>query len=119
MIIDPVKIVTVGDMSSSINSIGINVRQFALCSIQAVWTGSPVGNFTVQTSNDIVPISAGSDPASNVVNWTTYTGSSSAAGGSAGDLMYVLDFSPYAWIRLAYTSTSGTGTLNSTFLGKG
>lgn len=114
------KMVTNGDMSASINSVGIILDQIPLASIHAVWTGSPVGTLKLQVSNDLVkiPVSGSADMAANVVNWTDYTGSSQAVSG-AGDFMFNLLSNGYYWIRLVYTRSSGTGTLNVTFSGKG
>lgn len=116
------KIITAGDMSqATVASFGMHVDQGVNWTIQAIWTGVPVGNFTIQVSNDIVavnPVSTG-DPAINVVNWTTYTGSSTAAGGAPGDFAWIAQNAGYQWVRLLYTRTSGTGTVNATFNGKG
>lgn len=96
-------------MGASFNSTTIPLTQVGFLSIQAVWTGSPVGNFSLQVSDD-----QGTDPqGSGVVNWTTYTGSSSAAGGADGDLTYEVTVTGEKWIRLIYTRTSGTGTVNA------
>lgn len=105
-------------MGASINSIGVDLQQLNLNSIQAVFTGSPVGTLSIQVSNDNVAVAAGANPAANVVNWSDYTGSSSAVSG-AGNLTYNLTFAGYRWVRLVYTRSSGTGTLNATFTGKG
>lgn len=117
---DQKKIADAVSMGSTVSSIGIDLNQLALGSIQAVWTGTPAGNFTIQVSNDIVQTNpTGTDPAANVVNWTTYSGSTQAAGGAAGDFMWVLSDIGYRWVRLTYTRSSSTGTLNATFCGKG
>ncbi len=78
-------------------------------SIQSVWTGTPVGNFTLEVSDDVGTDAAGT----GVSNWTTYVGSSSAAGGVAGNLTYNVSNVSFKWARLKYTSSSSTGILNS------
>lgn len=111
--------------SGTINTIGIEVNQLYDLSIQAVWTGAPVGTFTIQVSNDIVPLTpstsnpVGPDPAANVVNWSTYTGSAVVTSGTPGNWMWITQLAPYKWVRLSYTATSGTGTLNANFFAKG
>lgn len=122
---DSVPVITNASMTTTTHSIGIEINQAFAFSIQAVWTGAPVGNFTIEVSNDIVPLAAitgnpvGPDPAANVVNWSTYTGSSVPAGGAPGNWTWISQLGPYKWVRLAYTSTSGTGTLNASFFSKG
>lgn len=117
---DPVKIITDGDMSDDIESIGIDMNQIALGSIQAVFTGSPVGTLKLQFSNDIVPVPANGadDLASAVVNWTDYSGSSQAIS-AAGDFAWNLTNVGYRWLRLVYVFSSGTGELNASYCGKG
>ena len=112
-------------MTTSSNSIGIDINQEFSWSIQVEWTGAPVGSFTIQVSNDIVPVApitgnpVGPDPAANVVNWSTYTGSTVVVSGSAGNWMYISQLGPYRWVRLAYTATSGSGSMSAVMFGKG
>ena len=118
---DPVQIISSGDMSqSSVVSSGLDMNQMFGGSISAVFTGSPVGTLTIEISNDIVnaPIAGGANLASAVVNWSTYTGSSQAIS-AAGDFTYILADTNYRWLRLKYTKTSGSGTINAYFSGKG
>lgn len=76
---------------------GIPMDKVQAMGIQAVWTGTPVGNFTVQVSNDNV-------------TFTTLSGSSVAAGGAAGNF-YWKDSSPaYKYVQVSYTGTSGSGS---------
>lgn len=122
---EAVPIATNVSMGASSKSIGIDINQEHSWSIQVVWTGAPVGDFTVEVSNDIVPVAAsstnpvGPDPAANVVNWSMYTGSTVAAGGADGNWMYISQLAPYRWVRLSYSRTSGTGTLSATLFAKG
>jgi hypothetical protein len=108
-----VKIVDAVSMGASINSSGIDLNQQMIYAIQAVWTGTPAGTLKIQVSNDIVPV------ASSVVNWTDYTGSSQTLSGSAGDFVWNVLNVGYRWMRLVYTRSSSTGTLNVTYSGKG
>lgn len=118
---DQVQIITSGDMSGSLTSIGIDLQQLVLGSVQAVWSGgsSPVGDLTLEVSNDIVQVSLGTNPAANVSNWITYTGSTQSVSGNTGSAMYNITDMGYRWLRLKYTRTSGSGTLNAIFFGKG
>lgn len=119
---DPKKIVNGLGMGTSCTSTGVYIDQILTYSIQAIWTGSPQGTLSVQASNDIVPIDPTSlDPAANVTNWTTYTnGTQTLTGsGTAGSYLWNSPISGYSWVRLTWTSSTATGTLNATFFGKG
>jgi hypothetical protein len=108
-------------MASTCTSIGVDLNQMNLASIEAVFTGSPVGTLGLQISSDDVPLcNTGSancvtyNPAGNVVNWVTYTGSSEAVT-SSGNFLWNLNLAGYRWIRLVYIPTSGTGSLSATY----
>lgn len=114
-----------GNMASSINSNGVYLDQLATYAIQAVWTGSPIGSLKLQISCDAVPplfsptgSSTVTNAAANVVNWSDYTGSTVAVSG-AGNWAWKVDISGEFWVRLVYTESSGSGTLNVNFTGKG
>src|ERR1700679_1933549 len=98
--------------SGTVNSIGIEINQMYSWSIQADWTGAPVGTFTIQVSNDIVPLApstsnpVGPDPAALVTNWSTDTGSAVVTSGTAGNWMRIAQLGAYKWVRLSYTATS-------------
>lgn len=117
---DPVQIVASGDMSGDVTSKGVFLDQLCFYAIQAVWSGSsPTGLFKLQVSNDYVPVSQTStDPAAAVTNWTDYTASSYSITAN-GDYVWNVTVAAYAWVRLKYVFTSGTGTLNAKFFGKG
>jgi hypothetical protein len=81
------------------------------------WTGSPTGTFSVQVSNTYTQNAAGA--VANPGNWTTLTLSApTMATGSTGNGYIDIDaMSAYA-IRLVYTPSGGTGTLNATICAK-
>jgi hypothetical protein len=107
------QIITAGDMSAAtINSAGQDIQNVPLGAIHAVWTGAPVGTIIVQASADLTSTAA------SVVNWTTVSGSTVAVSG-AGDVMINFSNVGYKWMRLQYTKTSGTGTLNAILDTKG
>lgn len=114
----PVSLMPAGDMSGNLASNGVDVNQIFMFSIQAVFTGAPVGSLKVQVSNDDVPDAPGSNPSANVVNWVDYTGSATAVSGS-GNFMWIISNGGYKWVRIAYTFTSGTGSLSLLYSGKG
>lgn len=106
-------LLTNGDMSADIQSPYQLVSQFQDAAIQASWTGSPIGSLKLQISNDdphfVTPF--------NIV-WSDYTGSTTAVSGP-GNFLWNLVFVGYNLIRVVYTFSSGTGSLNITAAGKG
>lgn len=82
---------------ATVSTPALNVRTTGFMSIQAVWTGSPVGTIALKFSNDNV-------------TYTDYSGSAVAVSG-AGDTGWLLDSVEFYWIKVVYTKTSGTGSL--------
>ena len=114
----PIRLMTAGDMSGSLSSNGVNLNQMVKFTIQAVFTGAPVGTLKLQISTDDVPQApAGQNPSANVVNWTDYTGSSLAVS-AAGNVAWLVEGSGYQWVRVVYTVTGGTGSMNIEFNGQ-
>lgn len=107
------KLLTNGDMSGNTNSPPQQLVQMQISSIQANFTGSPVGSLKLQITNDD-PNIVGS---SNVV-WSDYSGSSTAVSGS-GNFLWNLLSNGYNFVRVVYTFISGTGSLSVTASGKG
>lgn len=91
-----------GDMSSAtLTSEETEVTYTDNVGISVSWTGDAIGTFAVEASID------GS-------NWSSLSFSSTpAANGSADTHLLNLNQIPYKSIRLKYTRTSGSGTLNS------
>lgn len=112
----PVQLANAVVLSANRNSNGIYLNQTFVYSIQAIWTGaSALGSVKIQISNDNVQVKQYSnllstlpDPAANVVNWTDYSGTSQAISGP-GSFMWNFSDCGYAWVRAAFTFTSGTG----------
>jgi hypothetical protein len=78
--------------------------------IQLIIAGTPVGVVSLQGSSDPVPEANFKVPSFTVANWTDIAGSSQNVTG-AGTLDYNMADSYYNWVRVIYTSTSGTGTI--------
>ena len=113
----PTSVITNGDMSTaSITSTPLVIQQLSLISFQTVWSGSsPVGALQVQTSNDFALNGDGSVRTAGT--WTN-VGSSVAVSGNSGSLEIALSDVPSYAIRIVYTKTSGTGTLQCLICGK-
>lgn len=110
------QIITSGDMSGTISSEAVDVAHLVAYSIQAVFTGSPVGVLKLQCSNDIT------DPGSRTpfvpTNWTDIAGSSQSVS-AAGDHAWNVLTAGYRFVRAVWTPSSGTGVLGARFFGKG
>lgn len=109
-----------GDMSqTSITSLPLNTEGMGEISWQLKWaaTGTPVGTVDVQVSNSY-------DPATSAGTWVTLdrasisNWSSIQATGVAGDHIVQLTDCPARWVRVLYTKTSGTGTINGWVFGR-
>lgn len=99
-------LVTNGSMGADITSSAMPVTQGQIAAIQAVWTGgSALGTLTLRISNDNV-------------TYSDYTGSATAVSG-AGDFLWNLISCGFNYVKVKYTRTSGTGTLNVTSSYKG
>lgn len=98
-------IITNGDMSSALESLPQDLSRIDIYSIQAVWTGSPSGTIKIQVS----------------VNGSTFTdlADSEEAISGAGDFLWVVTDVGYDKMKVVYTPSSGSGTLNVQYNGKG
>ena len=102
---DTVKLQDAVSMAATVQSSAADVGQFIHWSMTFVWTGSPVGICTIETSP-------------NSTDWVTLNGSSQATGGSTGSLTVNQPGSGHRYLRAVYTFTSGTGSLTTYLTGK-
>lgn len=107
---------TQGVMSSSPTSDITNIQFLDNIGLEWVWSGSPVGNFQVQISADY-------DPNEKVAgNWvpllfTYWNGSAFVTDYNIPTTMgspYYIDLTLLSapWLKVIYSNTSGSGTLN-------
>lgn len=100
------QVVSSGDMSADVTSDTTNIEHLDNIAYQLVWTGTPTGTFAVEGTVD------GS-------TWAALDLSDPIlASGSADDALIVLSDLSFVSIRVKYTRTSGTGTLNVFISGK-
>lgn len=104
-------------MATSLTSEVTILKQKTGAGYDISWTGAPVGVFSVQLSNTYALDSQGN--VSNAGHWTdvTLTGTVAPAGSADNGFINLAGLEAYA-VRLVYTRTSGTGTLNATICGK-
>lgn len=98
-----VALLTAGDMSSGTDLVSnpLDIEFLTQVGVQAVYTGSPVGTFTLEASMD-----------NNT--YTTISGSSVSIT-TSGSLIQNYPNLAYRYIRARYHKTSGTGALTVTF----
>lgn len=108
----PVKIFTAATLSgtASNTSVVVETKYLDNIGIQLEWTGTPNGSFDVQISSDST-VAPG--------NWISlpYTPAIAPAGSASNGYIDVNQTSAQ-WMRVVYTNTSGTGTLNGWLCGK-
>ena len=107
------------DMSIAINFRPIWLGHIANFSIQIFFTGSPVGTFKLQMSNDYGFNNSGSPntpkevlQTAKITNWTDIVDSPLAVS-AAGNVAWNFQNAGFEWVRVVYTPTSGTGTITS------
>ena len=89
-----------GDMTQSLTSASTEVNETILAAVNAAWSGSsPVGNLLIQGAN-----------IDNSVFYATI--STIAISGNSGSLLVNIQDIGYGFIRILYSPTSGTGTIN-------
>lgn len=109
------QVITDGDMSSNITSEVTIITNQSIIGYQLSWSGSsPVGTAAVEVSNDYAV--NGEGVVTNAGTWSTAT-SASISGNTGNGYFNMSNQSSYA-IRLKYTRTSGSGTLQVNQTGK-
>jgi hypothetical protein len=95
------------NLASSISSSAFDLHNYRLGSISITWTGTPVGVFKLQLSNEIA-----TDPSTvSSASFDDIVGSSLSVS-AAGQNTWVFTAPYYArFVRVVYTSMSGSGTL--------
>jgi hypothetical protein len=113
-VLQPIPLVTAGDMSASITSKVISTRYLNQGSVALLFSGTPTGTFTVESSHDYVPDNEFRTSPPAVGTWQALDlGTTLSATGAAGSLGVDITLSGVPWLRVVYTRTSGTGTLNA------
>lgn len=112
-IVKPYHLLVDGDMSGSLLTNLVDVSYTDNVGIQLNFTGTPVGTFAVEGSIDY-------DDHLSTGNWSSLTFSSTPSAAGAADVHLLnLNQLPYKKIRVRYTRSSGSGTLNVFIMAKG
>lgn len=117
-IFSPFSVITNGDMSANIISAVTIIQNLSMISYDVSWVGStPVGVMSVQVSNTYSQNADGT--VRNAGNWTTLAlNAPTNVTGNTGNGFIEVDITGAFAVRLVYTWTSGTGTMNATINGK-
>lgn len=99
-IADKADLIVDGDMSSNITSPSSNILYQDRAGYQLVWTGTPVGTFSVEVSND-------------ETTWTELTLTTAITGGGAADNAFIDVETAAKYVRVVWTASSSTGTLQA------
>lgn len=109
-ILPPTNILSDGDMSGDLESAVQPIPYIDDVGIQCIWEGDAVGVLAIQGCLDYnaqVPDDA---------HWVTVL--TANVSGVDGVWLADMDLLSFPWIRVIYTSTSGTGTLKVLVTGK-
>ena len=104
-IIGPYKLLDAVSLGASVNSSELDVTRLIYASIALEWSGTPTGTFTIEIKNGDSPWIA-----------STFT---QAVAGSAGTKMFEFTLLPWEQLRIAYSRSSGTGSVSAHFIAKG
>lgn len=112
--IKPFNVLLNGDMSQTTLTSAITATQMVdNIGYQINFTGAPVGTFAFQISQDYEPGRSPNSEPLNAGNWVTIPVSPSIVASGSADSAYVdLNQMSAPYVRVVYTKTSGTGTLN-------
>lgn len=112
-------LLSAGDASGNLTSSPEQLTNMIGFAIQAVITGTPVGIIKLQGSCDAGTVGANSPPiGTGVTNWNDIADSSQAVS-AAGIIDWNYNGAFFKWVRVVYTSTSGTGNITVTINTKG
>lgn len=117
-ILAPFSVIEDGDMSGNIISDITVIQNTSMIAYEVSWSGTtPIGEMSVEVSNTYTQNADGSQR--NPGEWTAIPMSDTAdvTGNTGTGFIEIEGLSAYA-VRLVYTRTSGTGTMNAVIAGK-
>lgn len=95
-------------LAASFDSAAILVHRFNGFNLQLVFTGTPVGTFKLMCCNDMTYDAA----TAATKTWDDIPDSSQAVSAAGSHTWIVSD--RYKWVKVVYTRSSGTGTVDGT-----
>ncbi len=116
-LLKPQSVITNGSMAGSLTSLVTIINQISIISYAVSWAGStPVGTMSVQVSDDYSQ--NGDGTVRNSGTWNTLPINTMNVSGNTGNGFIDIYVTGAYAIRLLYTRSSGTGTMNATISGK-
>lgn len=113
------KLISAGSMASTLNSVAVNIEQMDNIAIQVnVLTGTATGALNIQVSLDYKALNGVVVNAGNWISLGSPYTQAITSGAPANTALNVQNMG-FPWIRLNYTSTSGSGTFDAFIGGKG
>ena len=110
---NPYSVIINGDMAGDLTSAVTIIQKLSLISYSVSWAGSsPVGVMSVEVSNDYSKNSDGTVNNPGTWNALPLSGTTNVSGNSSTGFIDIELNAGYA-IRLKYTRTSGTGTMQA------
>lgn len=117
-LLKPFQVITNGDMSADIVSEISIIDNITGVSYAVTWSGSsPVGTCSVEISDDYTENADGSERNPGTWNTMPLSPAPTVSGNTGNGYIDILGTVGYA-IRLRYTSTSGTGSMQAIVTGK-
>lgn len=109
-------LVNAGSMAASITSDALNVTNLDNVGLTLSWSGTPTGTFSVEVSND--GLWAGLTYSGSIWTALTFTPSLDAPAGSAASTYIDINQLSATALRVKYTRSGSTGTLDVYASGK-
>lgn len=106
------ELITAGNMAGNLTSAATNIEFLDNIAIQLNFTGTPTGTFQVQVSVDYAQDAQGN--ITNAGHWVpVLLPQTPTAAGAAGQIIIDLNQLASPWVRVFYSFTSGTGSLDA------
>ena len=99
-VVDYKELIVDGDMSEDITGPSTNILYTDRVGFQLSWTGTPTGSFSIEVSNDEVV-------------WVALTLSATVTAAGSADDAFIDAETAAKFIRVKYSDTSGSGTLQA------
>lgn len=93
-------LISAGNMAGSLTSPTAILEDARAVAVHARYAGAPSGSLKIQASLD-------------GTNWVDLGGAFTTAVSAAGETLYQIADAGYKYLRMTYTFTAGTGTLNA------
>lgn len=110
--------ITNASMGANVTSSVSDIIYLDNIGVQVTWSAgsTPVGVLSIEVSADYAQDYLGN--VTNAGNWVAIGSLTAAVSGNSGSVYFDINQISAPWIRVVYTRTSGSGTLNSKIVAK-